>query len=125
MSTAVSAPYRVSIVDDDEAIRDAIDSLFRSVGLPVAAFGSAEEFLRSPQVRTTRCLILDIRMAGMDGLELQQQLMADGHDMSIIFLTAHGDDEARAQALAAGARAFLPKPVDGDVLLATVESILR
>jgi len=121
----MSSPHRVSIVDDDEAIRDAIDSLFRSAGLPLTAFGSAEEFLRSPQVRTTRCLILDIRMAGMDGLELQQQLMADGHDMSIIFLTAHGDDEACAQALAAGARAFLPKPVDGDVLLATVESILR
>jgi FixJ family two-component response regulator len=121
----VSAPYRVSIVDDDEAIRESLDSLFRSVGVPVAVFESAEQFLRSPQVRTTRCLILDIQMAGMDGLELQQQLMADGHDMSIVFLTAHGDNEARAQALAAGARAFLPKPFDGDVLLATVESLLR
>jgi FixJ family two-component response regulator len=121
----VSVSHRIVIVDDDEAIRESIDSLFRSVGLSVAGFGSAEEFLRSPEVRSTCCLILDIQMAGMDGLELQEQLLAAGHDMSIIFLTAHGDDEARAQALAAGARAFLPKPVDGDVLLATVASVLR
>jgi FixJ family two-component response regulator len=112
----------VSIVDDDPAVRQAIGGLLRSAGLPVAMFGSADEFLRSPDRWATRCLILDLRMPGMDGLMLQHELRSTGHRFPVIIVTAHGDPEVRARALDAGAEAFLPKPVDGDVLVAVVES---
>ena len=112
----------VSIVDDDESIREALDSLLRSVGFPVETFASGEDFLDSPHLATTACVIVDLRMSGMDGLELQQRLAAGGHRVPVIILTAHGDDEARARALAAGALVFLPKPFDGEVLVAAVES---
>jgi len=114
----------VSIVDDDESIRQALDGLLRSAGLPAAAFGSVEEFLRSGQLATTGCLILDLRMPGIDGLELQQRLVAEGHRVPIIILTAHGDDGARDRALAAGALALLSKPFDADVLLGAVSAAL-
>jgi FixJ family two-component response regulator len=108
----------VSIIDDEESMRQAIDGLLRSAGFQVAAFTSAEEFLRSDHLRTTRCLILDWRMPGMDDLELQQRLASDGHRIPIVILTAHGDDEVRSRALGAGAAAFLAKPLNGEVLLA-------
>ena len=114
----------VSIVDDDESIRQALDGLLRSAGLAAAAFGSVEEFLRSEQLATTGCLILDLRMPGIDGLQLQQWLRAEGHRVPIIVLTAHGDDGARNRALAAGALAFLCKPFDADVLLGAVGAAL-
>lgn len=115
----------VSIVDDDESIRQALNSLFRSAGLQVAAFASAEEFLGSPHVATTRCLILDLQMAGMGGLQLQRRLADDDRPIAVVIVTAHGDDEARVQALRAGAVAFLPKPFDADRLLRTVEAIVN
>ena len=110
----------VSVVDDDESVRRAIDSLFRSVGFRVAAFASAEEFLGSEGLGRTECLILDLQMPGMDGLQLQRRLNLDGHRFPIVILTAHGDADARARAMDAGAAAFLLKPFDGDVLVATV-----
>ena len=115
----------VSIVDDDESIRQALEGLFRSVGLQAAAFASADEFLRSRHLATTRCLILDLRMTGIDGLELQRRLINDGRRIAIVILTGHGDDEARARALRAGAAAFLPKPFDAETLLGVIDGILR
>jgi len=111
----------VSIVDDDESIRQALDSLLRSVGIAVQTFASAEEFLDSPHLAVTACLILDLQMSGMDALELHQRLASDGRRIPVIILTADGDD-MRTRALAAGALVLLPKPFDGEELVAAVES---
>jgi FixJ family two-component response regulator len=100
----------IAVVDDDAAIREAIQSLLRSVGLRVAVFAAAEDFLQAGQRQATACLILDVRMPRMSGIELQQRL-ATAHDpMPIIFITAHGDEETRARALRARAVAFLENP---------------
>jgi FixJ family two-component response regulator len=114
----------VSIVDDDESVRQALDGLLRSAGLPAVAFASAEEFLRSGQLRSTACLIVDLQMPGMDGLQLQEKLSRDGHRIPTVILTAQGDHESRGRLLGAGAAAFLQKPIKGDVLLSVVESLL-
>ena len=114
----------ISVVDDDESVRQALDGLLRSAGLRVAAFASAEAFLGSKELQSTGCLILDLRMPGMDGRELQQRLLDDGHRIPTIIVTAHGDDTSRAWALGAGAVAFMSKPFDGDALLATIKSTL-
>ena len=114
----------ICVVDDDESMRQALDGLLRAAGFRVAAFASAEAFVRSEELPSTECLILDLRMPGMDGRELQQRLLGEGHCIPTIIVTAHGDDTSRAWALGAGAVAFMPKPFDGDVLLATVKSAL-
>lgn len=114
----------ISVVDDDESVRQALEGLLRSAGLQVATFASAEEFLGSRQLRTAACLILDLQMPGMGGLELQQRLAEAGRRIPVVVLTAHGDDDARAKALAAGAVAFMPKPFDGEALLGAVEVAL-
>ena len=114
----------VCIVDDDASVREALESLLRSIGLRPVAFESAEDFLRSPYPGTAGCLILDLMMPGMDGRELHQQLLRRGYGIPIIFLTAHGNDEDRGRAMEAGAVAYLPKPVSGDVLLGAVASAL-
>jgi FixJ family two-component response regulator len=122
----VSETPVISIVDDDASIRQALDGLLRSAGLQAAAFGSVEEFLGSGHLATTGCLILDLQMPGIDGLELQEWLLAEGHRIPIIVLTAHDDDGgARDRALAAGALAFLPKPFDADVLLGAVSAAVE
>ncbi|MEA2166581.1 MAG: hypothetical protein QOK37_4708 [Thermoanaerobaculia bacterium] len=115
----------IAVVDDDESVRMAVASLLRSVGFVVLLFASAEEFLREKNGQPIACLILDLRMPGMDGLQLQRHLRAGGVLVPIIFLTAHGDDRARAQALARGATAFLPKPFDVDLLLDAVTTALN
>jgi FixJ family two-component response regulator len=112
----------IAVVDDDESVRMAVASLLRSIGFVVLRFASAEEFLRGRDVQSIACLILDLRMPGMDGLQLQRHLRAEGWLVPTIFLTAHGDDRGRAQAIADGAMAFLPKPFDADVLLSAVKS---
>jgi two-component system, LuxR family, response regulator FixJ len=114
----------VSIVDDDECVRESIDALLRSAEMHVDSFASAEEFLGSGRVRSTECLILDLRMPGMDGLQLQQRLIDDGCKLPIVILTAHGDGEACRRAPESGAVAFLKKPFDSRDLLATVDAIL-
>lgn len=117
---------RVSIVDDDESVREAIKSLLRSVGLGAEVFASAEDFLNSGDLRETACLILDVRMPGMSGLELQQHLASDNCRIPIIFITAHASDrEARARALQLGAIDFLLKPFSEDALLNDVYAALR
>jgi FixJ family two-component response regulator len=112
----------VAIVDDDDSVRQAVEGLMRSAGLPVATFSSADEFLRWPEMETTGCLILDLQMPGMPGLELQERLIRGGHRIPVVVLTAHGDDEARVRAVDAGAVAFMPKPFDGDALVKVVEA---
>ena len=114
----------ISIVDDDESIREAIQSLLRSVGFRAKTFASAEQFLQSDQIENTACLILDVRMPGMSGLELQRRLMATQCRIPIVFVTAHGDEEARSRALQEGAVEFLLKPFSEEALLNAIQAAL-
>jgi FixJ family two-component response regulator len=115
----------VAIVDDDDSVRIALEGLLKSVGLPARAFASAEEFMKSGQKRETSCLIADIRMPGMSGLELQAKLNAESCRIPIIFITAHGDAKMRMHALRAGALEFLAKPFDDEALLESVRAALE
>ena len=115
----------ISIVDDDDALRSSLEDLIRSVGFRVQGFISAEAFLRSNQVQKTDCLILDMRMPGMTGLRLQRQLRSMSLDLPIIFITAYEDRDARAQAVEAGALAFLYKPFDEQELLNAINVALE
>jgi len=115
----------VAIVDDDDSVRSALQGLLKAVGLPAQAFASAEEFLKSGQQHQTACLIADIRMPGMSGLELQARLNAERCRIPIIFITAHGDAKMRMQALRAGAVEFLAKPFDDEALLDSVRAALE
>lgn len=115
----------VAIVDDDDLMRGALQGMLKSVGLPSQAFASAEEFLTSGQQHQTACLIADIRMPGISGLELQAKLNADHCRIPTIFITAHGDEKMRLQALRAGAVEFLAKPFDDDALLESVRAALE
>lgn len=116
----------VSIIDDDASVRMATNRLVRSLGYVAHAFSSADEFLRSSQVNDTSCVIADVQMPGMSGVELQSLLLAQGHRMPIIFITAFPEESTRARALEAGAICFLTKPFDGPTLIkylaAAVES---
>jgi FixJ family two-component response regulator len=110
----------VAIVDDDDSMRDALTGLLKSVGLSSCAFASAEEFLRSGNQHRTACLIADIRMPGISGLELQARLNAENCRVPTIFITAHGDEAMRLQALRAGAVEFMTKPLDDKALLESI-----
>jgi len=114
----------VAIVDDDDSIRDALAGLLKSVGLQARAYASAELFLQSGDQHQTACLIADIRMPGISGLELQAKLNAEDFDIPTIFITAHGDEALRMQALRAGAVEFLTKPFDDEILLESVRAAL-
>ncbi len=114
----------IAIVDDDESVRSALEGLMKEAGFPALAFASAEEFLNSGEHRHTACLIADIRMPGMSGLELQSKLNTDHHRIPIIFITAQGDEKMRMQALRAGAVEFLTKPFDDEGLLDSVRAAL-
>jgi FixJ family two-component response regulator len=114
----------VAIVDDDDLMRSALQGLLKSVGLPAQTFASSEEFLNSGQQHQTACLIADIRMPGMSGLELQAKLNADHCRIPTIFITAHGDEKMRMQALRAGAVEFMAKPFDDEALLESVRAAL-
>jgi FixJ family two-component response regulator len=115
----------VAIVDDDDLMRSALQGLLKSAGLRSQAFASAEEFLKSGQQHQTGCLIADIRMPGISGLELQAILNAENSRIPTIFITAHGDEKMRMQALRAGAVEFLAKPFDDEVLLESVRAALE
>ena len=115
----------VAVVDDDDSIRNALQGLLKAVGVTAAAFASAEEFLTSAQKQHIACLIADIRMPGMSGLELQAKLNAERCRIPIIFITAHGDEKMRMQALRAGAVEFLAKPFDDEALLKSVRAALE
>ena len=115
----------VAIVDDDDLMRSALQGLLKAVGLPARAFASAEEFLMSGQQHETACLIADIRMPGISGLELQAKLNAERCRIPTIFITAHGDEKMRMQALRAGAVEFMAKPFDDEILLESVRAALE
>jgi FixJ family two-component response regulator len=115
----------VAIVDDDDSMRSALQGLLKAIGLPARAFSSAEEFLTSGQQHETACLIADIRMPGMSGLELQARLNAEHCRIPTIFITAHGDTKMRMQALRAGAVEFLAKPFEDEALLESVRAALK
>jgi FixJ family two-component response regulator len=115
----------IAIVDDDAAVRVALEGLLRSAGLSARAFDSAETFIESGQQFQTGCLIADIRMPGMSGLELQAKLNSEQCRIPIVFITAHGDAQMRMQALRAGAVEFLAKPFNDEVLLETVRAALE
>src|SRR5579863_7711728 len=115
----------ISIVDDDESIRRTTTFLIESLGFRAAAFDSAERFLKSGQLHNTSCLILDVQMPGMNGLQLQSELAAAGYRIPIIFITSYDDKESRGRAMQAGAVAFLGKPFSDEQLLQTVRSALR
>ena len=112
----------ISIVDDDESVRTALKSLIDSVGFRAEVFGSGEEFLKSPVVSQTDCLIADVRMPGMTGLELQERLNAAGASVPIVFISAHDDKEARARGLRAGAIDCLQKPFSEESLLGAISA---
>jgi CheY-like chemotaxis protein len=114
----------ISVVDDDEAIRDSARQLLRSAGYHVATFDSAQSFLDSRSIEKSRCVILDVKMPGIDGLELQRRLNDSGAGVPIVFVTAHDEASIRRQAIAAGATNFLGKPFESRILLATVDAAL-
>jgi FixJ family two-component response regulator len=114
----------VFIVDDDAGVRDALCLLMRSAELPAAAFPGAREFLAAVTVDRPGCLVLDVRMPEVDGLELQRQLAARGSRLPIIMLTGHGDVPMAVQALRAGALDFIPKPFDSKLLLARIQEAI-
>jgi len=114
----------IAVVDDDELMRDALRGLLKEAGVPACLFASAEELLESGQHYQAACLIADIRLPGMSGLDLQARLNADRIAIPIIFITAHGDEQLRIQALRSGAVEFLAKPFDDEVLLDHVRAAL-
>jgi len=115
----------ISIVDDDDFFRNSLDNLIRSVGFRVQGFSSAEAFLNSDQVRDTACLILDMRMPGMSGLELQRQIVAANWRIPIIFVTSYADGDEKVQALEAGAVDYLYKPFREQDLINAIDAALK
>ena len=115
----------IAVVDDDQSVREALENLISSVGFEVKLFASAEDFLDSDTPLQTDCAILDVRLPGISGPELQERLAAEGQSIPIIIISAQGDDKTQDEAVAAGAIAFLRKPVREEVLLAALESALK
>jgi FixJ family two-component response regulator len=122
--TSKSSSQLVAIVDDDRSIQNAVKDLMESAGFSARCFGSAEEFLAWNHRNDIACLIADIRMPGMSGLELQAKLNTEGSHIPIIFITAHSDAKMKLAAIKAGAVEFLSKPFDDEVLLAKVRPAL-
>jgi FixJ family two-component response regulator len=112
-------------VDDDFRLRESLKSLVESAGYAAAVYSSAEEFLRSGTLAGANCLVTDVRMPGMDGIDLQRRIRLDRPELPVIFISAHQDDEARQRALDDGAMRFLYKPFDGAELLRTIEAALK
>jgi two-component system, LuxR family, response regulator FixJ len=115
----------IAVVDDDQSVREGLENLISSVGFEVKLFASAEDFLDSDTPLQTDCAILDVRLPGISGLELQQRLVADGQSIPVIIITAQGDDQTQDEAVAAGAIAFLQKPFKEEILLTALESALN
>lgn len=118
------AGHLISVVDDDESVREAVCGLLRSVGFTTKAFASAEEFLASDQRKIADCLVLDVRMPGMSGIELQRQLVLGRSEIPVIFMTAHEEECARAGALNNQRGAILIKPFSDEALLSAIHSAI-
>ena len=125
--TRISLPKvpMISIVDDDEAVRNAISALVRSLGYVAATFASAEDFLEFDRVKDTSCLITDVQMPGLSGVELQSRLIADGRHMPIIGVTGYPEESIRTQMLRAGAIGFLSKPFNDECLIDCLATALK
>ena len=115
----------IAVVDDDVSVRESVESLLKSVGFHVNTYSSAEEFLDSPRLSAADCLILDVRLDGMSGPDLQRELKAAGQTIPIVFITAHETDALRARMLADGAIDCVLKPFNDDTLLNAVETALE
>jgi FixJ family two-component response regulator len=115
----------ISIIDDDPSVRVATNRLVRSLGYAAHTFASADGFLQSPHVNDTACVIADVQMPGMSGIELQSHLIAQGCSVPIIFITAFPEESIRARALKAGAVCFLSKPFDGTILIECIDTALK
>jgi len=115
----------IAIVDDDEPLREALGSVLKAAGFVTDTFASAEEFLDSPQKNNISCLILDVRLPGMSGIELQRRLLHANCEVPVIFVTAHGDGSLRDLVMKAGAAGFLNKPVRSDALLREIKAALK
>jgi FixJ family two-component response regulator len=120
----VSQNPLISIIDDDEAVRAATENLVRSLGFGASTFASAEEFLQSDWVGETSCLITDVNMPGMTGVELQSYLLSQGRDLPIIFITAFPEERIRLRVHEAGAVGFLSKPFDGGAMVQCIDKAL-
>jgi FixJ family two-component response regulator len=121
----MSRPPLISVVDDDDSLRSSLGNLLRSVGFRVQEFASADAFLGGQDARETACLILDVRMPGVNGLELQRHIAAANWRVPIVFITSHADDDARSSAVAAGAVGFLYKPFREQAILDAIDAALR
>jgi FixJ family two-component response regulator len=122
--TSGSASFAMAGVDDDDSVRAAVGSLVRSLGFEVLAFPSAEAFLATPRLDEVACLITDVQMPGMGGVELQSALAASGRALPIIFITAFPEERVRLRAEAAGAFGFLTKPFEGQAMIRCLEAAL-
>jgi FixJ family two-component response regulator len=120
----VALPVLISIVDDDASVREGISRLLSSIGFRVNTFASAEAYLSSEQPRRAGCLILDVRMPGRSGIELQRQLIANHSEIPVVFITAHEEQTIRVQALEVHARAVLIKPFSEEALLNAIDKAL-
>jgi len=118
------AKVEIAIVDDDEAVRESLSGVMRSIGFSVNTFSSGESFLRSNRLGRTACLIADVHMPGMTGIELHHRLVASGNTVPTILITAYVDEKVKAQALKAGVACYLPKTIDESKLLACIHSAI-
>ena len=125
MNDTLTKPGIIAIVDDDEPLREALGSVMNAAGFQINTFASAEEFLDSANRGNTACLILDMRLPGMSGVELQRRLADAGSHVPIIFVTAHGDASLRDLVMKSGAAGFLNKPVRSDTLLKEIHAALE
>jgi FixJ family two-component response regulator len=121
----MTEPFRVAVVDDDESVRKALRRLLIASNLCVETFGSGEEFLASLCAQSPDCLILDLHMPGLTGLELQRQIARIGLRIPIVVITAYDETESREKCLSAGAAAYLQKPLDGQVLLDAIAAAVQ
>ena len=124
MTSRMSRPFLIAVVDDDLSVRESLESLLKSVGFKVDTYSGAEEFLISTRIAATDCLILDVKLNGMSGPELQRELKAARHSVPIVFVTAHGSEALLTRVKADGAIDCLMKPFSDDALLAAVETAL-
>jgi len=116
---------KISIIDDDELVLEAMECLILSLGYDVVTFASAEDFLTSSHVRGTSCLVTDVQMPGMTGVELQKRLIADGYHLPVIFMSGLSDEKIRASVVKMGAIGFLDKPVDVVCLVELLKKALK
>ena len=125
MNNTLTKTGVIAIVDDYEPLREALGSVLKAAGFPTNTYASAEEFVDSPSRNNIACLVLDVRLPGMSGIELQKQLEDAGSRVPIIFVTAHGDASVRELVMKAGAAGFLNKPVRSEALLKAIQSALQ